>query len=382
MVAAIEGLWAGAGRGSAILSSVAAQALEEVEAPEFGARDLLAYFATEDSGRLPTQTKLADQFGQPPAVLYKGPEFFIQALTWIEGTPPSTSTDSVAAFKVMDGQSLHVPYRFDLAEQVAPELAVGDLCMDTPEILNVGDVRAIVPGPGFIHALFHLVRPSLTLVVRNYSSDVGTPQFSYRRPGLAHAPEDHDLLRQRRLQAINALGTLDPEQGMRTARRLMTSENAWGAFQVADHCFGLWGWNERFFPVLEALGQQHPVLAEPASAMYQELWRSDTVLRRRTLLHERHQRTFLALLANLPSRSAIESVLGQLAPGRDSDEVLMEWIEELASPQLRGVSGLSLSEDDRVALRAHLKADSLTGSLSSVSARFGRSSILDYLVTS
>ena len=84
---------------------------------------------------------------------------------------------------------------------------------------------------------------------------------------------------------------------------------------MADHCFGLWGWNERFFPVLEALGQQHPVLAEPASAMYQELWRSDTVLRRRTLLHERHQRTFLALLANLQSRSADRVGAGPAGPG-------------------------------------------------------------------
>ena len=160
LVAAIEGLWAGAGRGSAILSSVAAQALEEVEAPEFGARDLLAYFATEDSGRLPTETKLADQFGQPPAVLDKGPEFFIQALTWMEGTT-SIHQHGFCGGVQGDGRSepsRPVPIR--PGRTGCTGAGRGRPLHGHPEILNVGDVRAIVPGPGFIHALFHLVRPS------------------------------------------------------------------------------------------------------------------------------------------------------------------------------------------------------------------------------
>ena len=380
LAASTGAIWGESGRRATGFPEAASRALREVEPPDFDTADLLTFFATEAAERLPTQSGLGDQFGQPPVVLYQGADFFIQGLTWMEGTTAIHQHGFSGAFRVVDGQSLHVGYRFDAAEHLADELAVGDLRMRNPEILNVGDVRAIEPGPAFIHALFHLARPSLTIVVRNYSSEVGTPQFNYRRPGLAFTPRDGDVLRQRRLQAIGALSALDPDTGVGAARSLVASEDAWGAFQVADHCFGLWGWNERFFPVLEAVGRQHAVLAEPLSATFQELWRSDTVLRRRTLLHERHQRTFLALLANLPSRTAIESVLGQLAPGRDSDEVLMEWIEELASPELRGVSGLSLSEDDRVALRAQLRGDSLTESLSSVSAKFGRTSILDYLV--
>jgi hypothetical protein len=381
LVAETGAQWSSAGGNATSFPSAASRALEGVELPAFSTADLLAHFATEATHRLPAQSELGDQFGQPPAILFRGPDFFIQGLTWMEGTTAIHQHGFCGAFKVADGQSLHVPYRFETAEQLAPELAVGDLRMETPEILDVGDVRIIEPGSAFIHALFHLARPSLTIVVRNYSSDVGTPQFNYRRPGLAYAPQDHDVLRQRRLQAVGALSSLDPEEGSAAARQMMASEDVWGAFQVIDHCFGLWGWNDRFTSVLEAFGTQHRVLAEPASAMYQELWRSDTVLRRRTLLHERHQRTFLALLANLPSRGAIESVLATLAPGRASDEVLMEWIDELASPQLRGVSGLSLSDEDRTALRAQLRGDSLTESLHSVSARFGRSSILDYLVT-
>ena len=373
--------WRRAGRRPDSLPSVAAAALAEVPTPEFSAADILSYFTTVAAADLPPQSGLNDNFGQPPAVLFAGPDFFIQALTWMEGTTAIHQHGFCGAFMVSEGQSLHVGYRFNVTKEISPKLLVGDLEMGTPEILNPADIRTIEPGSEFIHALFHLARPSVTFVVRNYSSEVGTPQYNYRRPGLAIAPHDSDILRRRRLQGLSALHVLQPERASGAAQTLLRSEDAWGALQVADHCFGLWGWNDRFFPVLEALGDQHGSLAGKVPAMYEEQWRTDTVLKRRTFLHERHQRTFLALLANLPSRAAIESVLGQLAPGRPSDEVLMEWIEELASPELRGISGLSLTDEDRAALRARLSNKSLTDHLGSISTKFGRSSVLDHLIS-
>jgi predicted metal-dependent enzyme (double-stranded beta helix superfamily) len=376
-----EALWAGAGRSPDSLPEVAATALAEVPAPTFTAGQLLAHFATLPTNELPTQSALNDNFGQPPVVLFAGSDFFIQALTWMEGTTAIHQHGFAGAFMVAEGQSLHVDYHFDLHQQVGPKLLVGDLEMGHPEILNPGDVRTIEPGSDFIHALFHLARPSVTIVVRNYSSEVGTPQFNYRRPGLAFAPHDGDVLRQRRLQALSALQVLEPDKASEAARRLLTNEDAWGAFQVTDHCFGMWGWDPRFLPILEVLADTHPLLGDRAAPMYQEQWRTDTVLKRRTFLHERHQRTFLALLANLPSREAVESVLGQLSPGRSSDEVLMEWIEELASPKLRGISGLTLTDEDLTALRSQLGSRSLTDSLGELSSKFGRSSILDQLIS-
>ena len=39
-------------------------------------------------------------------------------------------------------------------------------------------------GPEFIHSLFHLERPSMTVVVHNGSSGQPFPQYDYRLPGL------------------------------------------------------------------------------------------------------------------------------------------------------------------------------------------------------
>jgi hypothetical protein len=380
LVAEMKVRWVGTGKSLIELPNVAADVLRDIPMPEFGALDLLTHLATEPASELPAQSALSDNFGQPPAILYASEDFFVQALTWMEGTTAIHQHGFSGAFRVAEGQSLHVGYTFDVIEKLTPKLQVGNLHMGAPEILNPGDVRSIEPGSEFIHALFHLVRPSVTIVIRNFKTDVGAPQFNYRNPGLASAPPDGDVLRYRRLQAVSALHTLQPEKALRAAVEIIRAEDTWGALQVADHCFGLWGWNDRLFALLEELGKRHGSLGEMAPTLYEEQWRSDGVLRRRTLLHEPHQRTFLALLANLPARGAIDSVLKQLVPDRPSDEVLMEWIEELSSPQLRGVSGLSLSDDEKAELRLRLRGDSLADSLGTLSTKFSRPSLLNHLI--
>jgi hypothetical protein len=356
------------------------RALQTVALPDITAQELLAYFATAPADSLPPQSDMTDKFGQPPTVLFANEEFFIQALTWMEGTTAIHQHGFCGAFMVAEGQSLHVTYRFDESERLARKLRVGDLAMADPEILNPGDARFIQPGPEFIHALFHLARPSVSIVIRNYRTDVGTPQFNYRRPGLAYGPRDKDVLRQRRLQALAALDQLEPERSFDAARRLISIEDPWGAFQVTEHCYRQWGWTPRFMPVLEVLETNHPQLATVADGMYEQQWKADAVLRRRGLLHERHQRTFLALVANLPEKAAIDTVVGQLAPGRPTDEVLMEWITELASPELRGISGLMLNEAELTALRSQMRTDTMTDSLGVLSAKFNDSAILHHLI--
>jgi predicted metal-dependent enzyme (double-stranded beta helix superfamily) len=380
LVKGMESGWLNSGGQLAELPKAAAAVLSQIGETHFTALDFLSYVATVESSGLPLQSALSDHFGQPPIVLYASEDFFIQALTWMEGSTAIHQHGFSGAFKVIEGQSLHVSYEFDSLERLAPKLQVGDLKMRLPEILNPGDVRTIESGSDFIHALFHLVRPSVTIVIRNFKTDVGGPQYNYRSPGVASAPPDNDVLRGRRLQAVSALHTLHPDKALEAACQMASSEDVWGALQVSDHCFGLWGWNDRFLALLDALVKRHRALGVIAPMMYEEQWRSEGVLRRRTLLHEPHQRTFLALLANLPSRFAIESVLNQIAPDRASDELLMEWIEELASPQLRGVSGLSLSDDERTELRLRLRGDSLTDSLGTLSGKFDRPSILNHLI--
>ena len=53
------------------------------------------------------------------------------------------------------------------------------------ELLHAGDTRTIHAGSNFIHALFHLDRPSISIVLRTrVEADVG-PQYDYMPPFIA-----------------------------------------------------------------------------------------------------------------------------------------------------------------------------------------------------
>jgi hypothetical protein len=91
-----------------------------------------------------------------------------------------------------------------------------------------------------------------------------------------------------------------------------------------------------------------PVLA-PALEYNAQMQR---IILRRGMLHALHQRVLLALLANLPDAASITGVLEQLFPGEVPSCLLLDWVEELSSPALRGLSGLSVTKDHLAELRA------------------------------
>jgi hypothetical protein len=86
-------------------------------------------------------------------------------------------------------------------------------------------------------------------------------------------------------------------------------------------------------------------LAHLVRSAYGEAERQRRFMLRRGMLHQVHQRLFLALLANLLDREAIDDVLGQLFPQEDPATLLLSWVKELASPRYQGISGLTFDSE-------------------------------------
>jgi hypothetical protein len=151
---------------------------------------------------------------------------------------------------------------------------------------------------------------------------------------------------------------------------VVKSEDLWAAFRVCDY----WAYNFGQGPELEALTEilcsRAAPLAEIIDPMYAEEQRRARLLARRGMLLEAHHRLFLALIVNLPDRASIHTALDQLFPDRDADEVVMEWVEELASPKFRGISGLSLGTDDLETLRDRLHRGDTNRALEEVASRW------------
>ena len=314
---------------------------------------------------LPTeQSRLSDVFGQPPLTMYSAPDFFIQALTWVDGTTAIHQHGFDGAFSVAEGLSLHVPYRFDLAETTAEDhLVAGELVMGEPEVLHPGQVRRIDAGFGFIHALFHLERPTVTIVVRNGSTGLPYPQYSYLRPGLGWDSLWSNRLVGRRLQAIGAMHRLDAPAAEAAAAEVVATAPPWVAFLAVRDALSRSGWNDQVAHLCSALRPRVGAVGELLEPALQAEVRQSKVLARRNLLGERHHRTLLALLANLPDGASVRAVIGALYPDSEPERLVLEWVAELSSPRHRRISGLVLSETQKAVLQARLEGGVPAGDL-------------------
>jgi hypothetical protein len=136
----------------------------------------------------PRQADVMARFGQPPITLYAGRRLHLSALYWVDGTTSIHQHAFSGAFQVLAGGSLQTRYTFttDLALGV---YKTGRLQPIALERVRVGDVWRIEPGEsGLIHSLFHLERPSVTLVIRTWQDRRDEPQYNYFRPGIATDP--------------------------------------------------------------------------------------------------------------------------------------------------------------------------------------------------
>jgi len=157
--------WLAADYADEAFPEIASHALRESELLRGSESQLSEWFLTDTC--LPDQQ--FREFGQPALTLYRGHKFYIELLYWLDSTTAIHQHSFAGAFGVFKGSSLHTQYDFHCDRVLSSELIVGDLIFRSSNLLTQGDVREIHPGKEFIHSLFHLERPSITLVVRTHS---------------------------------------------------------------------------------------------------------------------------------------------------------------------------------------------------------------------
>lgn len=313
------------------------------------------------SPQVPHQPAVGD-FGEPPIRVFAGRRFYIEVLFWTDGTTAIHQHGFSGAFQVLAGGSIHTTYSFEHEDTVHRELLLGTLTVTRSELLGVGDIRQIVSGDRFIHSLFHLERPSVTLVVRTHH-DVGTdPQYSYLHPGIAYAPfvTDERVSRQTRL-----LGILDPRSpaATRVLVDLIAQVDLWSVVSMLMYWF-------RIHPIdsatadllLDTVASRHRALALKLTAAVHEGRRQALVVNRRRRHHHTDHRFFLALLLNVGDRGRILSFVEQCYPGKDPIDLIVTWIEHLvasppadAMPYDAGAAEYNLGEAELQVLRHLLR---------------------------
>lgn len=326
---------------------IAREALQQADLPRvIDPWDVVRWVHATPS--LPAQMDLPANFGDPPVTLFSGSRFVVDVYFWLDSTTAIHQHAFSGAFQVLAGSSVHCSYGFEQETQVNPHLLVGDLKLLDVSLLEVGDVREIHSGPRFIHSLFHLERPSVTITVRTRHAPLDQVQYRYLKPSLAVDDQCHDEAMIKKVQTVTLLLAVNHPDADPMISALLDDSDFQTAFQVlsaafkhlgrnpVESLFGLTRSRDRFEVMLQRAVQRHGHLAGRLPAVFAERDREADIIRRRKLIEGPQHRFLLALLLNVQDREKLIALVAQRFPEGDPVDRMLAWVEEIAAIRIVG----------------------------------------------
>ncbi|MBI4469762.1 MAG: hypothetical protein HY650_10635 [Acidobacteria bacterium] len=358
----LERRWREQNYSETVFPTIAATALEECAPHEHvDPWDIIHWLNT--TTQLPTQRDVEGRFGSPPLTLYDGPRFRIDTYYWLDGTTSIHQHGFCGAFNVLLGSSILSTYSFQLRRELGAHFSIGSIGIENVELLQKGDRRKILPGSQYIHSLFHLDRPSATVVIRTHQSPCVLPQYDYHKPYFALDPYYREAGMIKRVQSASLLlqmrhpntSELISEalscSDFQTAFAILELAHAMLTNQPLERSFGLSTGKDTFASLLEVARVRHGELVDLILPVIEEAQRQRNIVQRRSQITNNEHRFFLALLLNVPDRHRILDLVNQRFPDQDPVTTVVEWVEELANTRMIGsqennVLGIQIVDDN------------------------------------
>lgn len=336
----------------------------------FGARPPAAEVTKDDlvewaltSEKLPAQADLDARFGEPPLTVYAGQKFYIAALFWLDGTTTIHQHAFSGAFHVLHGSSLHCRYTFTDERDLGGGLKIGELRRVSAELLERGATHAIPSGDALIHSLFHLDRPSVTLIARTVAEPETGPQFDYLRPSVALSPRAGTPEARRGLQLLRMMRRLDdPRWESATRARIESSDPTGALLLLRDLQTSLDP--SALDPFVRLAEARHPALASTLRSLLTHRVRESTLIEKRRRVHDPEHRFLLALLLNVDTRREVLDLVAARFPGADPVTKIVTWLTALGDGRAGGDGprlGVELGEAELTIVKALLRGADLDG---------------------
>jgi hypothetical protein len=296
---------------------------------------------------IPEQLDFPGTFGQPPLTIYRRGPLVIDVYYWMDGTTAVHQHAFSGAFQVLSGSSIHTEYGFVSDERIHSRMHLGKLSHKKSECLNVGATRQIRSGDQFIHALFHLDRPSVTVVVRCTNQTDVLPQFSYHRPHVAiDVPARSDALFTRQVQALHVLKETDLAAFDGMVASIGEEVDFHNFYLLLREYSRLQGDFALIEEKLQLGRKRHGARIDLLRPVLREELRQGAIISRRRHVRNKDHRFFLALLANATSRGMLLDLVAQRDADCDPVDRVMDWIRELVASK----SSVSESEPNAIGL--------------------------------
>ncbi len=312
---------------------------------------------------LPEQHDVPGMFGNPPITLYDGPRFHIDVYYWLDGTTSIHQHGFCGAFQVLLGSSLLSRYCFENEHKIGAHFSTGQIVLKDVELLGEGDIREILPGRQYIHSLFHLERPSATVVIRTHQTPSALPQYDFRKPYLAVDPFYKEAAMIKRVQSAALLLNMkhpNADEIIGEALGCSDFQTCFSILELAynilthnplERSFGLTTGQQRFDALLGIARRRHGELVDLILPSVDEAHRQHNLIQRRSQITSNEHRFFLALLLNVPDRVKMLDLVRQRFPEQDPVQTVTDWLEELANTKMAGspepnVLGIDNFDDD------------------------------------
>jgi hypothetical protein len=303
-------------------------------------------------------------FGQhepEPLCVYKNDLFHIEVLFWLDGTTAIHQHGFSGAFHVLAGSRVHSCYAFDVHERVNSRLLLGRLRLSDVEYLAAGETRPIWAGSRFIHAVFHLDRPSVSVVVRTPPDKEALPQYSYLKPTVAYASFEKREQTTRQLKLLDVLRQIGHADYLPCLGELIGRSDFETAFLALQRNHPHLEAGE-FAALLEQARRRHGRLVDYLPPAFDEEQRLAALNGKRRLVHDANHRFLLALLLNLPDRASIFDFVRRRYDGDPANRIVA-WLDELRrlpgrGDEERNCLGMNLNEVTLHVVRCLLEGDS------------------------
>jgi hypothetical protein len=332
---AVASAWKAANYDEAVFPEIATTALKNSQVlTTIDTRELIRWLMEGDG--IPDQRP--SEFGQPPINLYVGERFYIQALFWIDSTTAIHEHSFSGAFGVFAGSSVHSTYSFRPEKVVSERLVLGETNFLSSELLERGDIRTIHSGDKLIHALFHLDRPSVSLVVRTSHKISDRPQYTYTRPYIAFDDLNLPPLHVIRVQMLESLFHSNLELFWESAGQIVAKCDPFILIQVLNIAYRVSDDRENWTRLLEQVSDKNKELIPYIVPSLKENVRINRIVGLRSLVHNPTHRFFLALLLNVPLREEIYKLIARRFPAEDPQKLALSWLGEIFSESRAGIT--------------------------------------------
>lgn len=378
LAASIHGRWNARNYDEDWFPEIVETALQDFTVPEFDPGQFLSAVATTDV--LPFQVAPRSAFGEPPITVYYSDRFYMELLYWFDGTTDIHQHCFSGAFKVLSGSSIHALYDFAPRQRISSRMIIGEVAFKRIEWLKVGAVRRILSGTRLIHSLFHLARPSVTLVVRTHGERDRQPQYTYLRPFVAVDSASDDVVLRRRLLSLRALRSVDHAKyeeaslhllrtsDFRTALTFLQQHNVQSSPPDDGHTW-------RSYEA--AIRERHGALWEVIPPLLLEWHRQNEIKTGRAQIVDPDVRFVLAALLNAPNRSATVELLRQRFENAEPADLIVDAVQHVAAARSSSEGArrngrlVDLADDELLILRKVVEGRSDAEIIADLAEEFG-----------